>query len=98
TPATIPGPATGETPLARMAPGSFRTPTTWPLLAIQPACRPPVAHCFAGTRPGMDDGLRDHTCQNKASGNDLFRRQIEALVGRSLELRPRGRSRPAPEK
>ncbi len=37
------------------------------------------------------DALRAHTRQHKAFGNDRFRRSIEALVGRSMEVRSRGR-------
>lgn len=37
------------------------------------------------------DALRAHTRQNKAFGNDRFRKHIEALVGRSMEIKPRGR-------
>lgn len=37
------------------------------------------------------DALRVHTRQNKAFGNDRFRARIEALSGRSMEIRPRGR-------
>lgn len=40
-------PATGETPLADMIPGSPRTRTTWSSLAIQAAGRPGTAHCSA---------------------------------------------------
>lgn len=41
--------------------------------------------------PTTEEALRAHTQQNKAFGNERFRRQIEALVGRSMEIRPRGR-------
>ena len=41
------------------------------------------------------DALRAHTRQNKAFGNDRFRQQIETLVGRSMEVRSRGRPRAA---
>ncbi len=37
------------------------------------------------------DALRDHTRQNKAFGNDRFRSRIETLIGRSMEIRSRGR-------
>src|SRR5690606_6856763 len=37
------------------------------------------------------DALRTHTRQNKAFGNERFRSRIEALIGRSVEVRPRGR-------
>ncbi len=37
------------------------------------------------------DALRIHTQQNKAFGNDRFRERIEALIGRSMEVRTRGR-------
>jgi len=40
--------------------------------------------------------LRAHTRQNKAFGNDRFRQQIETLVGRSMEVRSRGRPGSAP--
>lgn len=43
--------------------------------------------------PADADALRDHTRQNKACGNDRFRSRIEALIGRSMEIRPRGRPR-----
>jgi putative transposase len=42
--------------------------------------------------PADTDALRDHTRQNKAFGNDhRFRRRIGALIGRSMEIRARGR-------
>ena len=44
------------------------------------------------------DALRAHTRQNKAFGNQRFRSRIEALIGRSVEVRPRGRPASAPEK
>jgi len=44
------------------------------------------------------DALRAHTRQNKAFGNQRFRSRIEALVGRSVEFRPRGRPASAPGK
>jgi putative transposase len=39
------------------------------------------------------NAVRDHTRQNKALGNDRVRSRIEALIGRSMEIRPRGRHR-----
>ena len=39
------------------------------------------------------DALRLHTQQQKPWGNERFRRQIEALAQRSVEVRPRGRPR-----
>lgn len=44
------------------------------------------------------DALRAHTRQNKAFGNQRFRSRIEALIGRSVGVRPRGRPASAPEK
>lgn len=41
--------------------------------------------------PSDADALRAHTRQNKAFGNDRFRAHIEALIGRSMAVRPRGR-------
>ena len=41
------------------------------------------------------EALRAQTRQNKAFGNDRFRQQIETLVGRSMEVRSRGRPRAA---
>lgn len=41
------------------------------------------------------DALRANTRQNKAFGNDRFRQQIATLVGRSMEVRSRGRPRAA---
>lgn len=46
--------------------------------------------------PETQEALRAHTRQNKAFGNDRFRQQIETLVGRSMEVRSRGRPRAAP--
>lgn len=43
--------------------------------------------------PSDTNALRDHTHQNKALGNDRFRSRIEALIGRSMKIRPRGRPR-----
>jgi hypothetical protein len=40
----------------------------------------------------------DHARQNKAFGNDRFRSRIEALIGRSMEIRSRGRPKSSVEK
>lgn len=41
--------------------------------------------------PDHADAPRAHTRQQKAFGNDRFRRSIEALIGRSMEIRSRRR-------
>lgn len=41
--------------------------------------------------PTDADALRTHTRQNKVFGNDRFRERIEALIGRSMQVRSRGR-------
>ena len=46
--------------------------------------------------PETQEALRVHTRQNKAFGNDRFRQQLETLVGRSMEVRSRGRPKTAP--
>lgn len=48
---------------------------------------------FASTDAHDIDALRLHTQQQKPWGNERFRRQIEALAQRSMEVRPRGRPR-----
>jgi putative transposase len=47
----------------------------------------------AGLTPGDDNALALHTRQQKPWGSNRFKRKIEALVQRSLEVRPRGRPR-----
>lgn len=45
----------------------------------------------AGISVELRDALALHTRQQKPWGSDRFRERIEALVGRSLEVRPAGR-------
>ncbi|MHC9084265.1 transposase [Luteimonas sp. RIT-PG2_3] len=52
----------------------------------------------ATLEPTDADALRSHTRQNKAFGNDRFRSRIEALIGRSMEIRSRGRPKSSVEK
>lgn len=52
----------------------------------------------AALDPADADALRDSTRQNKTFGNDRFRNRIETLIGRSLELRTRGRPASEPGK
>lgn len=51
-----------------------------------------MARLFASIDAHID-ALRMHTQQQKPWGSERFRQQIEALAGRSVELRPRGRPR-----
>ena len=48
---------------------------------------------FASTDAHDIDALPLHTQQQKPWGSEQFRRQIEALAQRSMEVRPRGRPR-----
>ena len=47
----------------------------------------------AGIPDELRDALTRHTRQQKPWGSDRFRREIEVLTGRSLEVRPAGRPR-----
>lgn len=95
----------GSCPLPVDQPSAERLWRTRPMHHPTPRPPDPSARKVAyralfreATDEGAADELRDHTRQNKALGNDRFRKQIEALAGRSLEVRPRGRPRSAAEK
>lgn len=77
--------------LACRPPGSRPSLATWPW----PRPRLRLQACQAFFKGALDqadaDALRAHTRQNEAFGNQRFRSRIEALIGRSVEVRPRGR-------
>lgn len=52
-----------------------------------------MARLFASIDAHHIHALRLQTQQQKPWGSERFRQQIEALAGRSVELRPRGRPR-----
>ena len=58
-----------------------------------PFFRDTYRRLFASMGTHGIDALRLHTQQQKPWGSERFRRQIEGLAQRSMEVRPRGRPR-----
>jgi len=73
-----------------MTPGSPRTPTTWPFLAVRPAGRPPTAHCFARhLTSGWKTDYATTAARTKPSAMIEPDKQTSGSIGRrSLEVRP----------
>jgi putative transposase len=77
-------------------------PRVTPHACYQQLAATPLARCvayralFDGIIPDMDlTEIRAHIQQQRAWGSDRFRAQIEALAGRVVGVRPRGRPWPS---